>query len=101
MQGKNKLQDLVAINEDEELDDDDEFLKGIGLNDPNDPFDQDFSVEPSMERRLSEKPVMQKADSYEYKMTELEFPNEDEVDEEEVKKEEQKLQEQKQIEDAA
>ena len=59
MEGKNKLQNVVSINEDEVLDD--EFLKGIELNDPNDPFDQDFSVDPSidkMERRLSESPVM-------------------------------------------
>ena len=39
-----------------------------------------------MERRLSETPVMKKEDSYEYKMTVLEFPNEGEIHEEEEEK---------------
>ena len=43
----------------------------------NDPFDQDPSVEPNLERSLQGKPVLDKRDSFEYKMTELEFPTED------------------------
>jgi len=62
----------------------------------------DMSVEPDMTRRLSEKPTMKKEDSYEYKMTDLEFdiPADEQVvadKEKEVKE----LEEQKSSESAA
>ena len=46
----------------------------------NDPFDQDPSVDPNLERSLHDKPTLDKKDSFEYKMTELEFPAEDQND---------------------
>ena len=67
-----KPSQLQNIGEEDEGSDDDEFLKR--LDDEEDPFNAfDPSMEPDMERRLSEKPAMKKEDSYEYKMTDLDF----------------------------
>ena len=59
--------------EDENSDDEDEFLKMVDQDDANDPFSSNLCLEPDLTRRLSEKPAMKKEDSYEYKMTDLEF----------------------------
>jgi hypothetical protein len=43
----------------------------------NDPFNQDPSVELDLERTLKEKPALDKIYSYEYKISELEFPTDE------------------------
>ena len=65
----------------------DDFLTQLDLKD--DPFDQDPSVEPNLEKKLSQEPVMKKEDSFQYKMTELHFPDKAVV-EEDIKLEEGK-----------
>jgi hypothetical protein len=90
LQDKPLSQPLVSIRPGteaiiEEVDEgeisDDEFLKMMDEEEKNDTFNQDPSVEPNMEKRLSEEPALKKEDSYEYKLTELEFefPKTDEI----------------------